>query len=387
MKLNVGVIFGGSNLEHEKGIITATSVMNNLNTDKYNIIPIYIDKHNVWYTGYHLKDIINFRDIALCKRYAKKVNLVPSGKNFILQTTNLFKRNVSYVDLVIPSGVGKYINDGSLEGYLDIIGIPYTGCKVLASAISKDKVIIKDLVRANNIPVCSYVWFYKDEFLNSKKKILEKVKPLKYPLYVKPANLGSSIGIHLVNNEEEFIKAVKNIIKYDEKVIAEEKIKNLKEVQVSVMGDNKSCEVTDIYEYVGKDDDNTKADEVLNKEYENYFKINVKTNITKPLLSKEMKDDIKTYAKDLFRLINAKGIIEIDFLIDENNMKLYFSKISTLPYHMASHIWKKNKVSESELLENMINIAINERNRNREFITHIDKNLLEGWDLKANKMK
>lgn len=153
------------------------------------------------------------------------------------------------------------------------------------------------------------------------------------------------------------------------------------------MGDNESCEVTDIYEYVGKDDDNTKADEVLNKEYENYFKINVKTNITKPLLSKEMKDDIKTYAKDLFRLINAKGIIEIDFLIDENNMKLYFSKISTLPYHMASHIWKKNKVSESELLENMINIAINERNRNREFITHIDKNLLEGWDLKANKMK
>ena len=118
-----------------------------------------------------------------------------------------------------------------------------------------------------------------------------------------------------------------------------------------------------------------------------YFKINVKTNITKPLLSKEMKEDIKTYAKDLFRLINAKGIIEIDFLIDENNMKLYFSKISTLPYHMASHIWKKNKVSESELLENMINIAINERNRNREFITHIDKNLLEGWDLKANKMK
>ena len=385
MKLNVGVIFGGKSLEHEKGIITACEVMSNLDQNKYNIVPIYIDKDNNWYTGYHLKDILNYRDIALVKRYAKKVVLIKQGCNFILQRCNLLKRNVSYVDLVIPCGLGTYISDGILQGYLDMIGIPYAGSNTLSCAVSKDKVIIKDLVRANNIPTTNYIWFYSKEFVNNRKKVLEQIKDLKYPLCCKPAKLGSSIGVSLVNNEEELIKEIKNIIKYDDKVIVEEKIKNTKEISISVLGDFLNQETSDIYEeeyYDEEIDRFTKVKEHLNNEYNKLFKINLVNKKTKPLISKEMKEDIKSYAKEIFRTINAKGVIQVDFLIDERNMKLYFSKINAVPYCMSSQMWKKSKKSETELLDDLIKIAIERYKGKNDYIRNTNNNLLEEYDLK-----
>lgn len=385
MKLNVGVIFGGKSLEHEKGIITACEVMSNLDQNKYNIVPIYIDKDNNWYTGYHLKDILNYRDIALVKRYAKKVTLLKHGKNYILQSCNLLKRNISYVDLIIPCGLGSYISDGILQGYLDMICIPYTGSNTLSCAISKDKVAIKDIVRANDIPTTSYIWFYKEEFVSNRKKVLEKMKDLKYPLYCKPAKLGSSIGVSLVNNDEELIKEIKNIIKYDEKVIVEEKIKNTKEISISVLGDNINQETSDIYEeelYDEEIDRFTKVKEYLNNEYNKLYKINLINKKTKPLISKEMKDAIKDYAKQIFRIINARGVIQVDFLIDEKNMKLYFSKINAVPYCMSSQMWKRSKKSETELLDDLIKLAIERYHNKDSYINKTDNNLLEGYDLK-----
>lgn len=385
MKLNVGVVFGGKSLEHEKGIITACEVMSNLDPDKYNIIPIYIDKDNNWYTGYHFKDILNYRDIALVKRYATEVTLIKHKNNFILQKKGLLKSNASYVDLVIPCGLGSYISDGILQGYLDTIGIPYAGSNSLSCAISKDKVIIKDLVRANSIPTTSYTWFYSKEFVNNRKKVLEKIKELKYPLYCKPATLGSSIGVSLVNNDEELIKELKNIIKYDEKVIVEEKIKNTKEISISVLGDSLSQEVSDIYEEDNEDNEVDKFSKVksyLNDSYNKLFKIKIETKKTKPLLSKEMKEDIKKYAKDIFRIINARGVIQVDFLIDERNMKLYFSKINAVPYCMSSNMWKRSKKSERELLDDLIKIAIERYKSKDDYISIIKQNLLEGYDLK-----
>lgn len=389
MKLNVGVIFGGKSLEHEKSILTATQVMKNLNPDKYNIIPIYIDKNNNFYAGYHFKDLLNYRDIALVLRYAKKVNLIKQKNNYILQTTGLLKYNYSYVDLVIPCGLGNYVSDGHLQGYLDMLGIPYTGSGVLSSAISKDKIVFKDILKGNDIPTTSYVWFYKEDFLSNRKKVLEKIEDnLKYPMYVKPATLGSSIGVALVDSSEELIKEIKKIIEYDQKVLVEEKIKNTKEVSISIIGNNKDQEISDIYENDDEevsDDYFNKVDKYLNEQYSKYFKINSLNKKNKPLISKEMKDDIKKYAKDIFNVLNIRGIAQIDFLIDERNLKIFVSKIRTIPYGMSNVIWKKNKKSEQELLDDLIKIAINKMNDDKNIIKKVDGNLLEGFDLKINK--
>ena len=145
MRLNLGVIFGGKSVEHEISIISAVEAMANIDTDKYKVIPIYIDKNNDWYTGDHLKSILHYRDIALVKRYAKKVSLVKRGKTFVLESQGFLKRNLFVIDMVLPIGHGSFVEDGSLQGYLNMLGVPFVGSSVLASAIGQDKVIQKDL--------------------------------------------------------------------------------------------------------------------------------------------------------------------------------------------------------------------------------------------------
>ena len=214
MRINVGVIFGGKSVEHEISIISAVEAMGYLDENKYQVIPIYIDKDNNWWTGMHLKDIVNYRDIALVKRYAKKVALVKNDNRIILQSLSFLKKNLYVIDLVMPIGHGPYMEDGSIQGYLNMLDIPYIGPEVLPAAIGQDKVVMKQLLEFNNIPVTNYTWFTDKEFASNKKECLEKISTLKYPLYVKPASLGSSIGITKVENETNLISAIKNVFKY-----------------------------------------------------------------------------------------------------------------------------------------------------------------------------
>ena len=184
MRINLGVIFGGKSVEHEISIISAVDIMSSIDNNKYNVIPIYIDKENDWYTGSHLKEILHYRDIELVKRYAKKVSLVKRGKSFILESQGLFRRSLHVIDMVLPIGHGAFMEDGSLQGYLNMLGVPYVGSNVLGSAIGQDKVIQKELFKQAGIPVCNYIWFYDYEFEKNKDQILEKVKNLKYPKYM-----------------------------------------------------------------------------------------------------------------------------------------------------------------------------------------------------------
>ena len=131
MRLNIGVIFGGKSVEHEISIISAVEAMYNMDDSKYKVVPIYIDKDNTWYTGEHLKDILHYRDIDLVKRYAKKVSLVKRGKSFILESQGFFKKNICVIDMVMPIGHGAYLEDGSLQGYLNMLGVPFVGSGVL----------------------------------------------------------------------------------------------------------------------------------------------------------------------------------------------------------------------------------------------------------------
>ena len=248
MRLNLGVIFGGKSVEHEISIISAVEAMANIDTNKYRVIPIYIDKENNWYTGEHLKEILHYRDIELVKRYAKKVSLVKRGKSFILESQGFLKRNLFVIDLVLPIGHGAFVEDGSLQGYLSMLGIPYVGSSVLGAAIGQDKVIQKELLKQNNIPVCDYVWFYDYEFEKNRNEVLNRISTLKYPLYVKPATLGSSIGITVAKDEKELIKGIKDAVKLDRKILIEEQVNNVKEINISVLGDYEKQSVSEIEE-------------------------------------------------------------------------------------------------------------------------------------------
>lgn len=387
MRLNIGVIFGGRSVEHEISIISAIEAMYNMDDSKYKVIPIYIDKDNTWYTGEHLKDILHYRDIDLVKRYAKKVSLVKRGKSFILEQQGFFKKNLCVIDMVFPIGHGAFLEDGSIQGYLNMLGVPFVGSGVLASSIGQDKVVQKQLFEFNNIPVCKYVWFYDFEYEKNKKDVLSKISTLNYPLYVKPASLGSSIGISLVNDEKELNKAIKDAISFDTKIIVEEKVNNVKEVNISVLGTYEKQSVSEIEEI----NTNSEFYSFKEKYVEGYSKTCSDAKKLKPIISKEMIEDMKKYAIDAFKAIGCSGVARIDFLIDDKNKKIFVNEINTIPGDLASYLWMAKKMNMEELIDNLIKIAVSNQKIKDSKILAFPGNLLEAYDVldgnKINKKK
>ncbi len=383
MRLNIGVIFGGKSVEHEISIISAIEAMGYADENKYKIVPIYIDKDNTWYTGEHLKNIINFRDIDLVKRYAKKVALVKVGKSFVLQRLGMFKKNLCVIDIVVPIGHGAYLEDGSLQGYLNMLGVPYAGPSVLGAALGQDKVIQKELLSANNMPLVNYTWFYSYE-LSDKKLVQERLSKLKFPVFIKPSSLGSSIGIEIAEDEKDFFKKVKNTMKYDKKILVEEKVNDVKEINISVLGNYKKVEVSEIEEINSNEDFYSFKEKYVN----NFSKIQEKDNKTKPIISKEMIEDMKEYAINTFKALDGNGVARIDFLINDKTKKIYINEINTIPGSLSSYLWKAKKKNQTELFDDLIAIAIDNKKDDEQIQKAIPGNLLERFDnLKGTKLK
>ena len=211
--IKVGVIFGGETVEHEVSVISAVQAMENINEDKYEIVPIYITKDRVWYTGNMLRDITIYRDMDLLKRYAKEVVLFKKDGEFVLQSVKgMFKKVVNTLDVVLPIVHGQNVEDGSLAGYLDTLGIPYAGPSIIGAAIGQDKVTMKEVFKANNLPIVPYLWFYDVEYNSNKESILKDIKKLGYPVIVKPARLGSSVGIKVAKSQEEVEESINDAI-------------------------------------------------------------------------------------------------------------------------------------------------------------------------------
>lgn len=383
MRLNIGVIFGGKSVEHEISIISAIEAMGYADENKYKIVPIYIDKDNTWYTGEHLKSIINFRDIDLVKRYAKKVALVKMDRSFVLQKLGMFKKNLCVIDIVVPIGHGAYLEDGSLQGYLNMLGVPYAGPSVLGAALGQDKVIQKELLKVNNIPVVNYTWFYSYE-LSDKKLVQERLSKLKFPVFIKPSSLGSSIGIEIAEDEKDFFKKVKNTIKYDKKILVEEKVNDVKEINISVLGNYKKVEVSEIEEINSNEDFYSFKEKYIN----NFSKTQEKDKKTKPIISKEMIEDMKEYAINTFKALDGNGVARIDFLINDKTKKIYVNEINTIPGSLSSYLWKAKKKNQTELFDDLIAIAVDNKKDDEQIQKAIPGNLLERFDnLKGTKLK
>ena len=237
MKIKVGVIFGGDSVEHEVSIISALQAMENINEEKYEIVPIYISKDRHFYTGACLRDMETYKYFDNMKRYTKEVTLTRINDTVMLQKVKgLFGRNITDIDVAFPIVHGTNVEDGVLQGYLQSIGIPFVGSNVYASVVGQDKAFMKDVWSNADIPMTKYVWFYDVDFKNDQEDVIKKVSKLKYPVIVKPACTGSSVGISVCADEKELIEGIDESIQYDSKIVVEEVVENLKEVNIAVMG-------------------------------------------------------------------------------------------------------------------------------------------------------
>lgn len=390
MKIKVGVIFGGETVEHEVSIITAVQAMEHINEDKYEIIPIYISKDRIWYTGEMLKDIEVYRDFNELKKYAKQVVLTKTKEGFFLQNTNgLFRRNVTDLDIAFPIVHGNNAEDGTLQGYLDSVGIPYVGSRVLGSALGQDKVVMKQIFKDAKLPIVDYTWFFDNDYADDCEQIFKDVKKLGYPVIVKPATLGSSVGITYVKEEKDLASAIEEAIKYDVKIIVEKAVPNLVEVNCSVLGNYTHQETSVIEEVTSDEEFLTFADKYIGGS-KGKLKGSSKgmasaSRIIPARISDKLVSEVEEISKKAFRALNLSGVCRIDYLIDKKTNKLYINEPNTIPGSLSFYLWDKTGKKYSELLDEMITLSIKDyKNRSRKTYT-FESNILSNFGVKGLK--
>lgn len=384
MKIKIGVIYGGETVEHEVSVISALQAMNNLNEDKYDIVPIYISKDRIWYTGHMLRDIEFYKEFEDEKKYATKVMLYKKGKTFLLQrTTGLCRKDITDLDVILPVVHGNNVEDGSLAGLLDSIGIPYVGSHVLGGALGQDKVVMKQVMESVNLPIVPYTWFYDSEYLDNKENILKEIKKIGYPVIVKPATLGSSIGIEVAKNEKDIESKIEDAMEYDTKIVVEKVIENLTEVNASVLGNYEYQKVSPLEEVMGEDEILSFADKYLGnaKSKGTASKGMASTSRIVPArISEKLTKEIQDTAKQVFKVLNLSGVCRVDFLIDNKENKFYVNEPNTCPGSLSFYLWKEAGMKYSELLDEMVSIAIKEYKHKNQKTMSFKSSIFEGFN-------
>lgn len=389
--IKVGVIFGGESVEHEVSIITAVQAMNYMDQKKYEIVPIYISKDRNWYTGESLREMSTYKDLSLVPTLAKEVTLTKKDDEFILQKKNgLFKGTVETIDVAFPIVHGKGVEDGSLSGYLETLGIPYVGPSMLGAAIGQDKVVQKQVMQASNIPVVNYTWFYDYEYQSDEENIIKEIKKLSYPVIVKPARLGSSVGIAVAKSDEQLKEAIEEAIKYDEKIVVEAMVKNLKEVDCAVVGNYQDMECSLIGEMLTDNDFLTFEDKYIGEGGKGGKKGGAKNQNGGKLatsgfkipaeLDKEIEEQIYKSSKEAFRCLNLSGVTRFDFLVDTKAKKVYVNEPNTIPGCLAFFFYTPKGKKYTKLLDEMITSAIKEYKSSKKKVTSFESNVLSTYD-------
>ena len=349
-KLKIGVVFGGKSTEHDVSIVSGTSVIKNLDKEKYEITPIYISKEGKWYK--YIKSIQEIEVLEIGKEIEEKEEI------------NDLENVLKNFDVVFPVLHGLGGEDGSIQGMLELFGVPYVGCGILASSVGMDKVYTKIIFDKANIKQAKYEYIKKDKekyiYINKNfdeenltiEEICAKIEEnLKYPVFVKPSNSGSSVGITKANNTQELSKAIEYAGKYDKKILIEQGIIG-KEVECAVLGNEEvisSC--------VG---------EIKPAEEFYSFDAKYKNSESKTLmpadLSKEMSNEIRKLAIKAFKAIDGKGLSRVDFFANETTEEIYINEINTLPgftqISMYPKLFETVGIPYSELLNKLIRLAL-----------------------------
>lgn len=370
MKTNVAVFFGGRSVEHEISVISALQAIHAFDTDKYNVIPVYISKQGRWYTGPELLEVRNYRDMKKLTAHVTEVYMRPEYGDYNLYRAegNMWGKKapvVSKLDVAIPVLHGTNGEDGIFEGVLETIGLPFAGCDVLASANGMDKVTMKMILRSCGVPVVDYVWFTDGRWRADRQALIEQVeRELGYPVIVKPANLGSSVGISKAADRKELEKAVDNAERFSSRIIVEHMVGKLKEINCSVLGDADNCRPSVCEEPV-------KTGDFLS--YEDKYMGGGKGGSKQGMQSSERRvpadlpDEvtkrIQHLACETFRSLSCHGVSRVDVMIDEADGLIYVNEINTIPGSLSFYLWEATGLSFSALMDELVRLAFDRKRK------------------------
>ena len=404
-QLNVGVVLGGVSPEHEVSVISALQAAAALDRSRYRPVPVYIAKDGTWYTGGEaLLQPERYRDLDELRREAipvrldpgsyRALDLVEAGPARLFHTPHRVRLDVLLLGL--HGGEGE---NGSLQGLCETFNVPYTGSGVLGSAVGMDKVLSKMLCRDQDIPVVDFVAFRESEWGGAEEAWLDRCeRELGYPVVVKPARLGSSIGITKADDRAALDAAVEEALRYDEKVIVEQAVRALREVNCSVLGDVHEAQASVLEEPV-----RTAGKELLSFEEKYMRGGDGKTPRRRPKqprqgegmasldrlipapLSAEQTDAIRSLGVRLFQLFECAGVARIDFMIDGTTEQVYFNEINTIPGSFSFYLWEPSGIPFDELTHRLIQLALKQHRAKNGRLRTYDVNLLSERSLSGLK--
>ncbi len=388
MKIKLALLFGGKSVEHEISIISALQAYANLDKEKYDIIPIYITKDGEMFCGEHVGDIDAYKDIKKLLSESYPVTLARSGGRVMIMRLDSkpFKKPlVDYIDVAFPIVHGTNVEDGTVAGYLNMLGVPYVGCDILSSALGMDKYAMKMIFADNGIPVLNCLVFGSHEFDSQPEGVIAKIESeMGYPIIVKPVNLGSSVGISKADSKAKLEQALEEAFLYSKRVLVERAITNLTEINCSVLGDEDSAEASVCERPVSQDEILSYSDKYLGGS-----KSSKGMASTKRVIPADISTENTLYIQELavkaFKALGCCGVARIDFMIDNDSKKIYLNEINTIPGSLSFYLWEPKGVKYTQLLSRMIDLAL-KRAREQERVTYtFDTNVLAAVKLGGTK--
>ena len=361
MKLTLALLFGGKSTEHEVSIITALQAYENLNKEKYNVLPIYQSKKGEFYTNDKFLEIKNYKDVDKLLLYSKKI-LFGNKNNrpgfYILGLLNKFVE----IDLAMPLFHGSFGEDGCIQGLFETLQIPYTGFNVMGSAVAMDKVISKTLFQSLGIPTANYFFTRRIGWNEDRQKRLNDIKKaLKFPLFVKPADIGSTIGINKAENENELSFNIEVAGTYSDKILIEEAFEDCIEVNCAALGYKQIipslCEMPiksgSALSYKDKYMSGGKG----SKGGKNSGMASLNRKIPAPI-SKKLAEEIQNTTVKVFKALEGCGVARIDYFVDPKTEKFWINEVNSPPGSLAYYLYSPMGISYEELLETMISSAL-----------------------------
>ena len=350
-KIKLGVIFGGKSTEHDVSVTSGTSVIKNLSKEKYEINPIYISKEGTWYKYTKDTNVIDILEIGENPKELEKI-------------TNIVEE-LQKLDVVFPVLHGLYGEDGTVQGMLELLNIPYVGCKVLASSICMNKIYTKMVLEKAQIKQAKAVIInkslagkiiYIDESLNHQEKDEKEIcdivnKKLGYPVFIKPSNSGSSVGVNKAKNGEELIRYIDEAAEFDKEILIEEAI-NGNEIECAVLG-NEEVKASCVGQVLS-------ADEFY--DYESKYKNAESKTIIPAEIEESISEKIRETAVKAFKAVGGTGLARVDFFVDKNTSKIYLNEINTMPgftnISMYPKLWENVGLKYENLLDELIQLAM-----------------------------
>ena len=374
----IAVIFGGRSVEHDVSIVTGHQIMNAFPAS-YQVLPVYVTRDGRWYTGEPLADLDNFKDGRVLEIDGVLPCLLsPDTRHHGLIVNPLAGRfrqsEVQRIDVAFPALHGSHGEDGSLQGLLELADIPYVGYATLGSAVTNDKIMTKMALRQAGIPVLADYWFSRESWLERSDKIIEAIRSaFDFPLFVKPATLGSSIGIGRADSTEMLRASIDIAANFDRRILVEPAITQGIEINCSVIGLGDDCQASTLEQPVSWDEFLSYEDKYLRG---SEGMKSAERLIPAPL-NPELTQRIQQLSIDAFKAVDGRGIARIDYLVRPKQDQVFLNEINTMPGSLAFYLWREDGFSQTDLVEKLVQFAREAHAVKRRNIYDYQTNLVE----------